>query len=98
MVDKIKRTTGTSNSYRSRQPLDSGLIMSISLKTNCLLSQTCDNTDLACTHKPQFSRVKRVILHDCSNRLVARIFASIVWSWLVRSVTPNWPEGDTLDP
>ncbi|KAM7209329.1 Phosphoenolpyruvate/pyruvate domain containing protein [Naviculisporaceae sp. PSN 640] len=44
-----------------------------------------DNTDLAWTHKPQFSRVNRVILQDCNSRLVARIFSYFSRAWPKRS-------------
>lgn len=70
---ETKLTTGTSNSYRSRQALDPGLMTSISLKANGRWSQTSDSTDLACVHSPQFSRVKKVILQDCKSRELTRM-------------------------
>ncbi len=66
-------TTGTSNSYKPRHAFASGLMMSTSLKANGRLSHTSDNTDLACVHNPQFSRVKRVIRQDWSSLLVTRM-------------------------
>lgn len=37
-------------------------------------SQTWDRADLARTHRPQLSRVKRVIRQECQRRVVGRMF------------------------
>lgn len=69
----VHRTTGTSKSYMSFQPLASGLTMSTSLNAKGLVSHTSESTERAATQRPQCSLVKRVILQDCSSLLVTRI-------------------------
>lgn len=77
MDSPYSHTTGTSNSYRSRQlGLDSDFIISISLNWKGRVSQTSDKTDRAVVQSPQLSRVKSVILQACSNRPVTRILES----------------------
>lgn len=51
--------------------------MSTSLKTKGLVSQTSDRTERADRQRPQCSLVKRVILHDWSSLLAARIFVVV---------------------
>ena len=65
-------TTGTSKSYKSRQLLDSGFMMSTSLKANGRWSHTSDSTDRACLQSPHVSREKNVIRQDWSLRPVTR--------------------------
>ncbi len=48
-------------------------MMSTSLNEKGRLSQTSERTDLAWVQSPQLGRVKSVILHDWSSRMVARI-------------------------
>lgn len=69
----VHRTTGTSKSYMSFQPLASGLTMSTSLNTKGLVSHTSESTERAETQRPQCSLVKRVILQDCRSLFVTRI-------------------------
>jgi hypothetical protein len=72
-----RRTTGVSNSYRSRQPFSPGAITSTSLKMKGRASQTVDSVSLAFVHKEQLARVKRVIRQECCSKRCVGIIGAI---------------------